>query len=282
MEESRANPHGPSTADLTADLGANRPCEDVVRQLLALNRDFYAAAGAAFDATRQEIPPGMLRAVAHAPVGRADAPLRVLDAGCGNGRLVHALASLGRPVDYLGVDGDGGLLDAAARRAAPSGVRRRLLRADLATPGWEAVLPQRTFDFILCLATLHHLPGRALRSRVLGELAQLLGSQGRLVVSAWQFADSPRLVARTLPWSTIGLSEEDVEPGDALLPWDAGVHAVRYVHLIDEAELDDLATDAGLVCLESWRADGRSCDLTLYALLAPMRSPGDPSEGESQ
>ncbi len=42
---------------------------------------------------------------------------------------------------------------------------------------------------------------------------------------------------------------------------------MRYVHLIDEAEVDRIAGELGLEVTERYYADGHSNDLTLYAIL---------------
>lgn len=245
------------------------PTPAVAARLLALNRAFYAQVGAAFNATRQNIPPGMTRGMRAVAALNPGAPLRVLDVGCGNARLARALLALQRPVLYTGIDADAGLLAAAGSLSLPQaqGVAVRLLQADIAHPGWEALLLGERFDLVACLATLHHLPGEALRAAVVSALAGLLAPGGRLLLSAWQFADSPRLAARVLPWPAVGLQQSDVEPGDALLPWDSGPHALRYVHLIDAAEMARLGAAAALMPVEEWRADGRSGNLTLYTLL---------------
>jgi SAM-dependent methyltransferase len=247
-----------------------RPSPEVAARLLALNRAFYAGSGAAFDATRQDIPPGMRRAVSSAPAGDATVPLRVLDAGCGNGRLARALVALGRPVSYTGLDGDAGLLASASSQCAElagQGVICQFVQADLAAADWHAGLPSRAYDMVVCLATLHHLPGRALRTAVVQALAALVAPGGILLLSAWQFAADPRLAGRVEPWSAIGLHESDVEIGDALLPWESGPRALRYVHHISATEMEMFAAASGLTVVESWRADGRTNDLSLYLQL---------------
>jgi hypothetical protein len=69
-----------------------------------------------------------------------------------------------------------------------------------------------------------------------------------------------------LPWETIDLTDEDVESGDYLLDWRRQGRALRYVHLVDEAETLKLITDAGLQVENLYYADGHTDDLTLYAL----------------
>jgi SAM-dependent methyltransferase len=242
--------------------------DTTVEHLLKLNRDFYVVVGDLFDQTRMSIPPGMTQALEHLPELSGETPLRLLDVGCGNGRLAWALDALSRTVEYTGVDADSTLLAHARHNVAGlDHVHSHIVQADLAQRGWTNELPDREWDAVFCLATLHHLPGRALRKRVITEMAQMLSPNGRLVVSAWQFDRSPRLRSRRLPWSLVGLDSADVDAGDALLPWDQGVHSVRYVAHIDEAEIRSHAQATDLDLVTTFDADGKEGALNLYAVL---------------
>lgn len=265
----------PADADADADAVADAvtvaptvPTPQTAQRLLELNRAFYAGSGAGFDALRQEIPGGMRRALELALPATPGALLRVLDVGCGNGRLARALAATGHTVDYTGLDADAGLLAAARRQteALPATTRCSFVTGDLANARWDAALPPAGFDLVACLATLHHMPGLALRRRVVQQLAQLAKPGGRVVLSAWQYTDTPDLAGKLVPWSALGLSEGDVEPGDALVPWNAEPPALRYLHLIDAAAMQALGASAGLHPVADWRADGRTGSLALFAL----------------
>jgi hypothetical protein len=85
-------------------------------------------------------------------------------------------------------------------------------------------------------------------------------------VSVWQFLSTSRLRARILPWSTVGLSTEDVEPGDYLLSWGEGAAGHRYCATIDEETLCALMTEAGLARVETFYADGHEGNLSLYGI----------------
>ncbi len=250
-----------------------RPMEPALqRQLLALNAHFYQTVGVEFDESRAGLPAGLRALIEHLPRAAGPGPLRLLDVGCGNGRLARAVDEAGIPCAYLGLDHDAGLLAAAALRdAGLATVTCRFGQVDLAGPDWVHAALSPTgepplFDAVVCLAVLHHLPGYALRLRVVREMAALLRPGGRLLFSTWQFLASRRLSRRLVAWQAIGVDPAGIESGDALLPWTQGGYALRYCHQLDPAEVATLAADAGLAVLTTYRADGKEGNLNLYAV----------------
>lgn len=241
-------------------------------RLLDLNRHFYATVAGEFDLTRHGLPTGMIdlarRLAAHARTTNKETA-RVLDVGCGNGRFARALAEVGQGADYLGVDADERLLTAAAQQtAALPQINVRLAQVNIAQPDWREQLgSDEPFDAVVCLAVVHHFPGLALRQRIVADLAQLLAPQGTLALSTWQFLTSERLAAKQIEWAEFGIDPADVEPGDALLPWNQGTYAVRYVHQLELEEVETLARGAGLRVTHTFRADGKEGNLNLYTLL---------------
>jgi tRNA (uracil-5-)-methyltransferase TRM9 len=241
---------------------------EVQAQLLALNRQFYATVGAEFDRTRQGLPAGMVQLAAL--LRRPDPALRVLDAGCGNGRFARALAQVGVQGSYLGVDADPALLRLAREQTSTlPDLVADYRAADLAAPDWpDALHDAAPFDAVISLAVLHHFPGIALRRRLVADLAGLLTPDGVLALSTWQFLTSERLSDKLVPWAEIGLDAADVEHGDALLPWNQGAYALRYVHHLDLPEVEALAADVGLRVTESFREDGKEGNLNLYVCMS--------------
>ncbi len=253
---------------------------EVAQQLLALNRAFYRAVAADFDATRQGVPAGMVRILASARAATdCSSPIAVLDVGCGNARLLQALARafpVEQPIVYWGIEADAALLARAQEACAdyPQGTAQAL-PGDLLQPDFglaPGVLPG-SFAVVACFAVLHHIPSAHLRVQALRNLAGHLAPEGRLLLSTWQFHQSERLRNRIAPWAAIGLTQDDVEPGGALLPWDQGVHALRYAHAITPDELAALAAQAGLLIETTFFADGHEGNLNLYAALARKEQP---------
>lgn len=247
------------------------------QRLLTLNREFYTTVAEPFDATRMASSVGQRELIARVALDAIAAPT-LADVGCGNGRLAWLLDEYldgckderDKSLAYVGADANAHLLASAqAHTADLRHVRARFVQADLAQPEWPTLLPTPAggFDIVTCLATLQHLPGLARRVAVMQQLAALVAPGGTVAISTWQFLTSPRFTAKLVAWETIGVDAAQVDAGDALLPWQQGHYAVRYVHQIDRDEVMELAAAAGLTLEATYTADGKEGNLNLYALL---------------
>src|SRR3989338_8415398 len=240
----------------------------IARRLADLNRQFYAEHAVAFAHRRLTPQPGIARVLGQIPSGA-----RVLEIGCGDGKVAQALRVSRNAIAYWGLDLDPTLL-ARARQAmlasAPPSSQPwsfTFALADLTAPDWARVLPPEPFHWILAFSVFHHLPGSGCRQQVLRTLGEHLAPGGTLAMSNWQFMRSERLKARVRPWSSIGLTAAEVEPHDYLLDWErSGRHGLRYVHLLEEAEARALAESAALKVIEVFQSDGVTGTLADYVL----------------
>jgi SAM-dependent methyltransferase len=233
----------------------------IAKRLIELNRGFYQTLADPFSATRGRLQPGVQRVLAEIPL---DA--RILDLGCGNGNLAAALAERGQRGVYLGLDFSVELVFDAAGRLGKSKGRSFAFKVVDLTENWTYGLEGHTFDYVLAFAVLHHIPSANLRLSLLQEVRSLLAPDGRFIHSNWQFMNSERLRARIQPWSSIDLSEAQVDAGDYLLDWRSGGSALRYVHQFSERELTALAAAAGFRVERTFLSDGESGELGLYGV----------------
>jgi tRNA (uracil-5-)-methyltransferase TRM9 len=244
---------------------------ETIDRLLRLNREFYASFGSAFSATRSgerlNIEP-FRKYLAN--------DIRFLDAGCGNGRLAEALERAGFALAYTGIDGSAELIAFAEKLGAKlKNVRAEFRVVDLTAPRWSETLRDAApFDVIVSLAVLHHIPSFALRANVLRELGALLKPHGIFVMSNWQFLNNARLRKKIVDWSTLITDDRlrmtdnlRLEPGDYILDWKRGGVGYRYVHLIDEQEVERLAQASDFKIIEQFHADK---DLNLYSILQSL------------
>jgi 2-polyprenyl-3-methyl-5-hydroxy-6-metoxy-1,4-benzoquinol methylase len=162
---------------------------------------------------------------------------------------------------YAAVDFSVELLN-FARRLVPNG---EFFQRDMTQPNFLDGLGQ--YDVVACIAAMHHLPGRTNRVQLLQALKGRMGENGRIFLANWQFADSERQRRKIMDWSEIGLSEDDIEPGDYLLKWQRGQVALRYACMVDETETAKLAAEADLTITAQFRNDGKEGNLSLYTIL---------------
>jgi tRNA (uracil-5-)-methyltransferase TRM9 len=236
---------------------------EIAQKLLNVNLQFYQTFSSHFSATRQRIQPGVRKVLERLPK-----EVSILELGCGNGELPLQLSRKKHLGFYLGLDFSSPLLELAQKInqqiVQKSQLQIQFQTADLAAPDWDAGLPENKFELVLAFAVLHHIPGMQLRRHILRKVRRLLDFNGLFIHSEWQFLNSPRLVARIQPWSTLGLSELEVDPGDYLLDWRYGGSGLRYVHFFQVEELQQLAETSGFQVVETFYSDGLGGHLSLY------------------
>lgn len=235
-----------------------------VNRLVSLNHIFYQSFARDFSETRRRLQPGVRRIVKQLPKS-----LRALDLGCGNGELVCALIQNDHCGDYVGLDFSTELL-AIAKHFSDQCLERMnniqviLKQADLTDSSWSEAVPRIAFQQAFAFAVLHHLPGSPIRLQVLKEVRCLLKEGSALYLSNWQFLNSARTRARIVPWETVGLHEEQVDPGDYLLDWRRGGRGLRYAHQFTHSELKGLAEGSDFKIVDIFYSDGNTGNLGLY------------------
>jgi ubiquinone/menaquinone biosynthesis C-methylase UbiE len=162
---------------------------------------------------------------------------RILDWGCGNGRLLEILT---QPCEYYGVDQSTGLLAQAKK-----------LHATAIKAGWAHFystatkakkFPANYFDLAFFIASFFHLPSPAARSALLKKTYRELTSGGRLCMTLWNLESAWAQTKKPL-WKQLG-------EHDYLIPWKnpAGkVVAERYYHHFTKEEIVGLLEAAGFV-----------------------------------
>ena len=238
--------------------------DETIERLLALNRHFYAAFAEHFAASRSVSDPALTSILPYLP-----STARILDVGCGNGRLALLLDRERPGSSYVGVDAVPELIEQAraqARDLSSTSATFRML--DVTEKGWpEQLASEPPFDCVVALAILHHIPDVNLRAQVLRDIASMLKPQGYLIVSTWRFLAHRRIRRKIVDWNAVDIDEGDLDPGDYLLDWKRGGRGLRYCHMIDEDEMGDLAAASNLIVRETFRAGGREGDLSLFAIL---------------
>lgn len=165
----------------------------------------------------------------------------LLDAGCGDGRFLRYLEENKKSVEYTGVDFCPELLHIAKKKFP----HHHFVLSDI-----TAFDASSTFDRIVCIALLHHIPSRKLRLQLLRNFSELLHDQGLLLFSIWNLwqgrywkAFAKSFLKSMVPWL-------HHDPRDIFIPFGKGKH-LRYYHAFLPWEIRSLITKAGFSIEES-------------------------------
>lgn len=131
----------------------------------------YNRIGTEFSASRQYIWPDLKPFI-----DKVEPDSSILDVGCGNGRL---LLGLPKKIKYTGLDISKELLK-EARRANPY---RKFIETDITKNQTWKILPQ--YDYIFCVAVLHHLPTKKEQLFVLEKIREHLKPNGKVLITVW-------------------------------------------------------------------------------------------------
>lgn len=158
---------------------------------------------------------------------------KVLDLGCGNGRLFQALEN--KAVDYLGVDNSEELISIAQTKYPEAKFQT--------ASGLNLPFGENSFDKIVCIAVLHHIPSNDLRLKFLREAKRVLKPDGLLVLTVWKLKQrkSLKLALKYTFLKIVGKSQLDF--GDVLVPW--ADTCQRYIHQFTKQGLRKLVQKAG-------------------------------------
>lgn len=230
---------------------------NVERQLAEKTRADYDRLADAMDRTRQsgwhEIEPFL-------PV--LFAPSRVLDIGCGNGRMVTTLygedpvSGKMRNPAYVGIDFSEELIVRAKARYGVSYPDAVFAVGDATALSFA----DASFDAAIMIAVLHQIPGDAARLRSLREAYRVLRPGGTLVLTAWNLWQPRYLGYVVQGWFLKLFGARGMDWGDSFIPW-KGSGVRRYYHACTMRSLTRLVREAGFEILTSFR--GRNYVLVL-------------------
>lgn len=170
---------------------------------------------------------------------------KILDVGCGNGRLLEAFQN--KKINYTGVDSSKKLITLAKQNQKLKNKNHQFLIHDILELNQ---LQQTNFDYIFCLAVLHHLPGDDLQINALKQLKNKLAKSGKIIITVWniwRYKKFHRLLLSSILLKLINKNKLDF--GDILFDWKNSVGQAisqRYYHAFTKQELKKLFKKAEL------------------------------------
>lgn len=175
---------------------------------------------------------------------------KVLDAGCGNGRLFDALKN--KKIDYLGVDSSEKLIKIAEEFYQAAGSTFQVLSfkfqvCDIIDLG---NIPEMNYDYAFCAAVLHHLPGVDARISALKQLKNKISQDGKIIITVWNFWSQKKYRKKILKFALLKfIKKNKMDFGDILFDWKNSKGerlSKRYYHAFRKGELRRIIKAAGL------------------------------------
>lgn len=199
----------------------NKTSQKIINQI----KDDYNRIAPQFDSTRKHNWRDVAKVVKDLKITKG---AKVLDLGCGSGRLYELLEEY-HP-KYTGLDISEELIGLAQRKY-PGG---KFEVADLTN-----IKVKNKYDFIFSIAAVHHIPSKTLRDKVISDIKNSLNSGGTAIVTAWYFWNQPKFFNKILS-DFFSFKNRSLPFGDFYVPWKnqkGEILAQRYHHAWTAHEL---------------------------------------------
>jgi len=181
---------------------------------------------------------------------------KILDAGCGNGRLLRALWH--KKISYLGIDSSQDLINLAKKNNTKvcldkqseknnNNLNFEFKQGDLLNLGQ---IPEINFDYIFCVAALHHIPSKELRIQVLKNLKNKLKPNGEIIITVWNLWTQAKFRKLFLKFALLKIiKKKKYDFGDIFFDWKnpkGQLISQRYYHAFTKRELKKISKKAEL------------------------------------
>ncbi len=174
---------------------------------------------------------------------------KILDIGCGNGRLFSILKD--KNINYLGIDNCQELIDIAKEKY------KNFDKGKFAVEDLLEMSFDKEFDLIFIIAVLQHIPSEELRLRVLKKIKKALKPGGYLIMLNWNLFQKDK-IEYVNKYNRLRLEGKfELSENDTLISWKEfgnthhGKEKInnkkieRYYHAFTKKEIENLLKKAG-------------------------------------
>jgi tRNA (uracil-5-)-methyltransferase TRM9 len=165
---------------------------------------------------------------------------KVLDFGCGNGRLLELFN--GKNVAYFGLDISEKLLEIAKKKYPSERANFQKI-----TGSGSLAFPENSFNAVYSVAVLHHLPGAKRRLEIVKELKRVLKPEGKVIITVWHLWQKKYIKNILQNWKDKLLGKSNWDWNDCYISFadNQGNKFQRFHHAFTKRELKRLFLAAG-------------------------------------
>lgn len=189
---------------------------------------------------------------------------KVLDLGCGNGRLYELFKDLST-LDYTGIDKSPSLIESAKNKWKNTEAKFKV--GDIIE-----LSETQKYDAVFLIAVLHHIPTHEFRLKILKNVYSILKPGGMLFMMNWKFWQKRyffyiikytilKLIGKSLSLRRQGhIIKGRMDFKDVLIPWKScGLKPYghsekisdRYYHVFTKKEIKNLVKQAGFSIIKN-------------------------------
>lgn len=187
---------------------------------------------------------------------------RILDLGCGNGRLFE----IKNDAEYFGVDTSSKMIE-IAKKSYPQG--KFFVTSPLSLP-----FQDQFFNKVFCLSVFHHIPSFKYRMQFLKEIKRVLKKDGVLILSVWNLLPKKKTKWLLLKYTILKLiGKSKLDFFDIFLPWkdsQGNIIIQRYLHVFTLNSLKNTIQKAGFKVLEARILKRSKKESNLFVVAAPL------------
>jgi ubiquinone/menaquinone biosynthesis C-methylase UbiE len=182
----------------------------------------------------------------------AGAGERILDFGCGNGRLLELLAE--KSADYIGVDVSQKLIDLAVDKYKADNIKFQKISGS-----GSLAFPDNYFNTVYSIAVFHHLPKEHAK-KIARELYRVTRSGGKIIVTVWNLWQKKYYINILENWLDKILGKSELDWNDCYITFknNQGEVFQRYHHAFTKGELGKMFQKAGFKIEKCEKGHGRN------------------------
>ena len=165
---------------------------------------------------------------------------KVLDFGCGNGRILELFS--GKNINYSGVDVSEKLID-IAKEKYPDRANdfQKISDSD------SLSLPSDSFNVVYSIAVFHHFPSKEYRENVAKELYRITKKDGHIIITVWNLWQWKYIKNILCNWKNKIFRKSSLDWNDCYISFtdNEGKKFQRFHHAFTKGGLCKLFSDAG-------------------------------------